>query len=84
MTLEEIQARQEMVAAVHVLSTKLLEATRENDTPTTMLAAETLLAIRAAAAGMSLQDLMDNLLANMPSMYAAGVRATVAAHKEAT
>jgi hypothetical protein len=78
---EEKEARKKLVAAVDALSNKLLEVTRETDTPTTMLAAETLLAFRAAAAAMPLQDLMDNLLKNIPQMYAVGLQATLAAHE---
>jgi len=75
MTPQEAQARKELVAEVHSLSAELLEASKERSTQVALLAAESFLAIRAVAAGMPLQDLMDNLLANMPQMYTNGVAA---------
>jgi predicted aconitase with swiveling domain len=75
MTPQEAEARKELVAAVHNLSTRLLEVSKGESTQVTLLAAETVLAIRAVAAGMPLQDLMNNLLANMPQMYTNGVAA---------
>lgn len=69
------EKRQELMAQVNDLSTKLILQSAPHGLPPTLLAAQTLIAFRAAGAGMTLQDLMDNLLANMPTMYQAALEA---------
>jgi hypothetical protein len=61
--------RAKLMLAVHDLTDKLLEVVKEHDMPTAILAIETALAHRAVAGDMPLQELMDNLLANIPQMY---------------
>jgi hypothetical protein len=51
------------------LSGKMILMSVENSTAEVLLAAEMLIAFRAAGARMPLQELMDNILANMPRMY---------------
>lgn len=49
---------------------ELHEESVTEPTPIVMLAAELLIAYRAVQDRMPLQELMDNLLTNMPAMYA--------------
>jgi hypothetical protein len=67
--------KKQLLRNVHTLLQELIGFTQDIDTPTLLLAAESLIAFRAAKDTMSLQELMNNLLSNMPQMYAIALEA---------
>jgi predicted aconitase with swiveling domain len=70
--------REKLMLHVNDLAEQFLTLSAPNSAAVVLLAAQTCLAFRAAAAQMPLQDLMDNLLANLPTMYGAATQATKA------
>lgn len=74
--------KKQLLQNVQTLLHELIGFTQDIDTPTLMLAAESLIAFRAAKDTMSLQELMDNLLSNMPQMYAIALESQGAQESE--
>lgn len=62
--------KRQVLDEANVLMKELCSFTFDASTPHVMLAAELLIAYRAVKDRMPLQELMDNLLRNMPAMYA--------------
>lgn len=55
----------------------MIIASVEYSTAEALIAAETFIAFRTAGAQMPLQEVMDNLLSNMPEMYSSALGAQV-------
>lgn len=64
-----VDPRKQLLEGAKTLSEELVGFCSGEDAQTAMLAAELLIAFRAVQSGMTLQEMMDNLLQNMPNMY---------------
>lgn len=65
----------EVVKQAQELSQEMIMQSVEKSTAVALLAAESFIAYRTAGARMPLQEVMNNLLQNVPSMYVSALQA---------
>lgn len=73
------EERQQIMRRAKEFCDKMVMASVEYSTAEALLAAETFIAFRTAGAKMPLQEVMDNILANVPDMYASAIETQQAA-----
>jgi len=66
--------RRAFMKKANSLAHVLIDQSKEYDTLEVILAAETLIAFRATGSKMSVHDLMDNVVKNLPKMYESAIR----------
>jgi hypothetical protein len=70
------EERQQVMRRAREFCDKMILASVEYSTAEALLSAEMFIAFRTAGAKMPLQEVMDNLLSNMPNMYSIAVQIT--------
>ena len=66
--------RRALIKKANSLAHVLISHSKEYDTSEVIIAAETLIAFRATGSKMSIGDLMDNIVKNLPEMYKSAIR----------